>query len=115
MEAVRPEIMGKVEWFAMLMKRKLMNPKNVNKGGWIHMSFQEMFNRLDDEYFELLTELETYKRPYEIIQECCDIANFAMMIADKAYQSTSTPAGVETDKKKKVDNVQSVTPDLPLS
>ncbi len=66
--------------FVDVMAKKL--EANSHKLDWrceeCSMGFLE--DRLRDE----LLELENATTPAEIVEECADIANFAMMIADKA-------------------------------
>lgn len=82
---VRAEIGG----FAVKMEKKLQ--KNDWKGGWDEMSLYELMLRLQEEVKELLwcivealVGIKQDKTPNDVINECCDVANFAMMIADKA-------------------------------
>jgi len=69
-----------VRWFANEMESKLRD--NDHKGGRDDCSYVFLMHRLDDEFNELVSCLED--RDYDgAIEECADIANFAMMIADK--------------------------------
>jgi len=96
-----------VEWFAKQMDRQLWG--NRNKGGWRgnKCDFDFLIDKLEEEFRELnahftstcsTCERDIFEgRPVshhggpegasimrkEIIAECADIANFAMMIADK--------------------------------
>lgn len=74
--AVRPAVM----WFAERMEAKLA--KNDHKGGWNNCELQYLSMRLKQERKEL-TEAIKSKDAQRIIDECADIANFAMMIADR--------------------------------
>lgn len=74
-----------VEWFGKEMLKKLKG--NTNRLHWIKTSYDYLFNRLEEEMRELqellLDDKVSYKHK-KMIAECADIANFAMMIADKA-------------------------------
>lgn len=67
--------------------------ENDHKGGWQGCRFSELFPRIAHERDELLlaahplrldtmAETLTTQDACELIRECADIANFAMMIAD---------------------------------
>jgi len=74
-----------VEWFSREMTIKL--DANINKRHWFRSSYGYLFEGLLEEVKELEELLQDDKVPYkhkEIILECADIANRAMMIADKA-------------------------------
>lgn len=73
---VRPAVM----WFAEMMEAKLA--KNDHKGGWNNCDLQYLSMRLTQERKEL-TEAIKSRNKQRIIDECADIANFAMMIADR--------------------------------
>lgn len=86
-----------VLWFSAKMREKLYLPKNIAKEDWNKMPTYQLLNRLDDEHGELSEEIEGFDRPrYEaIISECCDVANFAMMIADNTNKARQR-ANLET-------------------
>ena len=78
-------------WFAQEMEAKLR--ENDHKGGWQGCRFAALFPRLRDECDELLVkahplQLDTIAETLstedacQLIHECADISNFAMMIAD---------------------------------
>ncbi|MBU2072738.1 MAG: hypothetical protein KKA68_21095 [Gammaproteobacteria bacterium] len=80
-----------VQWFAQEMEGKLR--ENDHKDGWQGCRFSALFPRLREETDELLVkahplQLDTIAEKLsgadacELIRECADIANFAMMIAD---------------------------------
>ena len=74
-----------VEWFAREMTIKL--DANINKRHWFRSSYGYLFDGLMEEVKELEEDLQDDKVPYKhkkIIAECADVANRAMMIADKA-------------------------------
>lgn len=85
-------------WFAEAMEAKLR--KNDHKGGWLGPEFttDDAMKRLGQEADELRSELAadcrrgccpspehrlTPEAIQRIVGECADVANFAMMIADR--------------------------------
>jgi hypothetical protein len=77
--------------FAEEMENKLR--QNDHKGHWLNCRWYEIFPRIMDERDELLAAIKprelhtmnhnlTLQQKREIISECADIANFAMMVAD---------------------------------
>ena len=88
--AVRSE----VQWFALEMEKKLA--LNDHKGGWKDCEVDALIKRLKEETQELEDEWWKRKNDFgrsasegfmftssneELIKECADIANFAMMVA----------------------------------
>lgn len=81
-----------ITWFASEMEAKLR--ENDHKGHWADgNTVEELLPRIMDERDELLLAVHgldldgpkeklSSKDACEIIRECADIANFAMMIAD---------------------------------
>ena len=65
--------------FAYLMEETLC--KNDFKGGWKNENVFDLFRKLNREVSELKNELERGSDVNQI-SECCDIANYVMMIAD---------------------------------
>jgi len=64
----------------------VMNPDNKGRG-WHHCDEEWLFERLKQEVTELeeaFNSPDTAKLSYieNIVKECADVANFAMMIAD---------------------------------
>jgi len=74
---------AEVERFADVMEERLK--ENDHKGGWLTCSSEYLLRRLREEVDELETAL-TEDSNDDLIAEAADIANFAMMIADKAIQ-----------------------------
>ena len=73
--------------FAMRMHAKLNG--NMHKGGrvnWINTRLEVLQSRLDDEVLELQEALK-HGSAEDIANECADVANFAMMIADWSLES----------------------------
>ncbi len=88
---VRPE----VQWFAIEMEKKLA--LNDHKTGWKDCEVDMLIGRLKEETQELEDEWWKRKNDFgrsagegfmfvssneDLIKECADIANFAMMVAD---------------------------------
>ncbi|MEW9578589.1 hypothetical protein U9K47_25090 [Bacillus toyonensis] len=78
---------GSIRWFAEHMESKLS--ENDHKGGWEEDTADDLLEKLKAELVELKGELEPDLVPSSvpvwsanIIRECADIANYAMMIAD---------------------------------
>lgn len=82
-----------IAWFAKEMEAKLRENDHKGKDGWKQWRIDALFPRIGHERDELLLALhplkldtmnETLTREdaCEVIRECADIANFAMMIAD---------------------------------
>lgn len=76
-----------IMWFAGRMLRKLS--LNKHKTGWEDISLNRLFTLLCDEKRELSQALNMYiygysheRFPQDVIDECTDVANYAMMIAD---------------------------------
>ena len=89
---IRPEVL----WFAEQMEITLR--KNDHKGGWSEdkCSMNYLHERLHEELGELTyaTGLSGQGTKEKIIEECTDVANFAMMIADRIL-SQINPEGDE--------------------
>lgn len=66
--------------FALEMERKLK--LNDHKGGWEDCPNDYLLKRIDEELVELKTVVESKKSRRRVINECADVANFAMMISD---------------------------------
>ncbi len=79
--ATRPKQRNSVARFARSMEVVLK--QNDRKGGWSNLSKNSMFNSLTSEVFELHEAIIKGQLGPEITKECCDIANYAMMIADR--------------------------------
>ena len=74
------EVREEVKWFAENMERILKT--NDWKGGWDECSLSYLFEALKREMVEL-EEALVNEDAVSVVKECCDVANFAMMIADK--------------------------------
>lgn len=75
----RPAVRVEVRRLSLIMELKLR--KNDYKGGWAEMSPSQLLDLLKVEVQEL-EEAIAAGDPLDIAQECADIANYAMMIAD---------------------------------
>jgi len=72
-----------VDEFKRQMLRKL--GENTDKKHWLKCSYEYLLDRLKEEVGELEEILLSDGIPHKkVILECADIANFSMMIADKA-------------------------------
>jgi len=80
-DPVSCEVRSEVEKFAQVMEEKLC--KNDHKGGWEDVDSFELLRLLLKEKDELFDALrDTPFNPKDVIKECADVANFAMMIAN---------------------------------
>lgn len=73
-----------IKAFAKIMQEKLN--ENGNKGGWDNDSIEVLFNLLEGEVMELNSAVDDYVYKdvdhTEVVRECADVANYAMMIVD---------------------------------
>jgi hypothetical protein len=81
------EMREPVRWFAGEMEKKLK--ANDHKGGWSSLWFDDLWELLGQELDELEnaiaeSDADDPVTNEELISECADIANFAMMIADNS-------------------------------
>ena len=76
----RIKLKDSVKWFSQHMENVLRD--NDYKGGWEDIDVGWLLGRLQEEVCELENELHVSNNEEKIIKECCDVANFAMMIAD---------------------------------
>jgi len=76
--------------FALKMEEKLKD--NDHKGGWNSSSISYLMSGMDREIEELSYavgqegQIYTRKDRANIVSECADVANFAMMLADNAVR-----------------------------
>jgi len=72
-------------WFQERMLDKLLLPQNLEKSPWRDATIRHLIDALKEEIheLELAVCIDEDDTP-EIVSECCDVANFAMMIADLA-------------------------------
>jgi len=77
-------------WFAREMEKKL--EVNSDKEGWCFCSLQYLSMRLTQEKKELARAIKK-KDKKRIIEECADVANFAMMIADNTKNEIEDEEG----------------------
>ena len=73
-----------VQWFAVEMERKL-RANDGRKGDWRDVQTNKLLDGLRSELRELVNMAYT-GRVEDIISECADVANYAMMIADRAMR-----------------------------
>lgn len=85
MKTVQTVLRDEPEDFARLMRKKLELPKNAAKAHWSELTNDQLLFRLREEVLELSLALEEEKStPEDIMLECADVGNIAMMIADNA-------------------------------
>ena len=69
--------------FALKMQKELDNNKHKGKFSWRKdCSLDYLIKRLYEEADEVVNCIGTGSSLQEVISECADVANFAMMIAD---------------------------------
>jgi hypothetical protein len=67
---------------AFALEQEKILKKHDDKLHWSNLTWMILLDRLDKERDELLLAIHDGKPVEEIRSECCDIANFAMMIYD---------------------------------
>jgi NTP pyrophosphatase (non-canonical NTP hydrolase) len=97
--SIRPEVLE----FAHEMESELY--ANEKKGGWTECDFEYLFNRLKEEVGELPEAIHKWQKKEgaslpNLVSECADVANFAMMIADIA-------------RKRSLKRMMKTLPDIP--
>ena len=70
---------NQLKWFVGVMDKKLS--ENIEKEPWDKLSIRTLLCLLDGERGELREAINSGTNN-DIILECADVANFAMMIAD---------------------------------
>jgi NTP pyrophosphatase (non-canonical NTP hydrolase) len=70
-----------IDLFAADMRRKMR--ANSHKPHWSQVSFDHLFSRLREEMSELEQAFMSGAVWNEVVDECADVGNIAMMIADK--------------------------------
>ncbi len=82
-----PVIRKSVLLFANDMENKLQQ-FDQSKPDWNSLNVRHLYSLLLDEVGELHAEILTGESVNDVVLECVDIANFAMMIADRlVYQN----------------------------
>ncbi len=85
-----PKLRLSVLRFAREMERKLR--ENDDKGGWGHCSQQYLSMRLSQEREELREAVRSNAGHRAVLSEAADVANFAMMTAERARTRRYSPA-----------------------
>jgi len=75
------DVREELTWFAGELEEVLR--QNDYKGGWSECRLSYLVRRLKEEVVELEDALVDREDVSAITHECCDVALFAMMIADK--------------------------------
>lgn len=73
------------DWFISCMMGKMAF--NTHKGDWLETGLSDLRARLTQEMGELSDAIAGDEKKANIISECSDIANIAMMIADKVRRA----------------------------
>lgn len=77
-----------LEWFANKMLEKRSTSKNKRKRQWPRLPYYHLIGCLKNETAELIVETKKLESgdgdADAVISECCDIANYALFIADNA-------------------------------
>lgn len=99
------QLRKEVVWFSQQMEKQLK--KNDHKTGWKNCKFTYLLDRLEGEYKELDecfwmpdsrsdmmwlgddVDLKGKFTPEDAIKECADVANFAMMVADRLREKSN--------------------------
>lgn len=69
---------------ALEMERKLsMNRHKGDRAGWLAKSGPELWEMFRSELDELMESIELRLPPRDVLQEAADVANVAMMLADR--------------------------------
>jgi hypothetical protein len=84
-----------VKWFAEEMEKTLR--ANDGKGGWSRTSIYYLLNRARQELSELEQAVSKGAPVSEIIRESSDVANFMMMIADRARNRERVATGLQAE------------------
>lgn len=78
--------------FAERMEKKLdINRHKGNREGWLSMSKAALLHRVREELLEVDKKLFSSHSAQDIADECADVANFCMMLADKVLESVIPP------------------------
>lgn len=81
------EIRLEVRWFSEFMESKLRLYEGKKGDSWKEFNIYRLFQRLRkevEEIKEIMPECESKEEVRKLIDECADVANFAMMIAHNA-------------------------------
>ena len=89
----RPEVVA----FADAMEARLR--ANDHKGGWQRCSIDWLLARLIQEAGELAEEVIAEITEKGVLYEAADVANFAMMIADRAGELMCSNAGINRSRE----------------
>jgi len=83
-QRIRPCVIS----FANAMELKLK--QNDHKGGWSSDTVDQLISKIMLELSELVSTIENGKSSHDVLLECADVANFAMMIAEN-YRRVNEP------------------------
>lgn len=94
-----------LKWFAQQCEEVLR--QNDHKIGWSHKSTTALIGRLynkvrEVEQEDIVSNLQGYNREH-VVRACCDVANYAMMIADNVHSDDNMQKTIDgasfTEKK----------------
>ena len=93
LDEITPDTMKNYQVSAWFQKEmcKILDMHNDRGTDYEDLSIEYLLCRLENEMNELREELDKENSLDQIIHECCDTANFLMMIAYKANQSSNNP------------------------
>lgn len=75
------------EWFIGELLKTLNQPKNLKKTHWNDIPDSRLVLEIQGEAHEVHKAFWKGEGPERIIQECCDVAAFAMFLADNVRQN----------------------------
>lgn len=83
----------RLDWFRNEMHFKLSRPKNLVKGDPRNVcSIDDLFKAIEREMVELRGAIAGGDAR-DVVSECCDVANFAMMLADLSQHLREKASG----------------------
>lgn len=80
-------------WFHNLQLEKLSHARNLVKPHWLKLSREQLLERVIDETHELSMAVQFNENDEAMIDECVDVANFAVMLADKIQRKNPPTDG----------------------
>lgn len=92
------EYREELEWFVRQMRAKLSLPRNMAKSHWREANLPWLIEQLHDEVVEMDHELSV-GNSQEVILECADVANRAMMIADFVRSTMPSHPSATVDER----------------
>lgn len=87
------ELRPPVQWFAQKMEAVLK--ANDHKTGWLGCDSYWLMDQINIQMRQLDRAMRDHQDFKWVIKQCCDISNFAMMIADKHYNGPRAKEGAD--------------------